>query len=203
MPSWAWILIAVVAVAVVAAVVWRALAARKTKELQERFGPEYDRTAGATGSKRAAEAELAARQVRREQLNIRPLPVEARQRYASQWSAVQTQFVDSPGAAVAAADGLVSSVMAERGYPMDDFEQRAADISVDHPEVVENYRRAKKISRASEQGQASTEDLRQAMQNYRALFDELLDGGAADEPLARENGNRDRDELVARASVRR
>lgn len=201
MPSWAWILIVVVAVVVVATVAWQALAARKTKELQERFGPEYDRTAGTTGSKREAEAELAARQDRREQLNIRPLPAEARQRYATQWSGVQTQFVDSPVAAVAAADGLVSSVMAERGYPMDDFEQRAADVSVDHPQVVENYRQAKKISRASEQGQASTEDLRQAMKNYRVLFDELLDDEAADQPVGRENGSRDRDEVAAKGGV--
>ena len=201
MPTWAWILIVVLAVVVVATVLWRGLAARKTKELQERFGPEYDRTAGATGSKREAEAELAARQDRREQLNIRPLPIEARNRYASQWSAVQTQFVDAPVAAVAAADGLVSSVMAERGYPIDDFEQRAADVSVDHPQVVENYRQAKKISRASEEAQASTEDLRQAMQNYRVLFDELLDDGAADEPIGRENGFRGRDEVADQRSV--
>jgi hypothetical protein len=203
MPSWVWILVALAAVVVVATVVWRALATRKTKELQERFGPEYDRTAGATGSKREAEAELAARQERREQLNIRPLPVEARERYAVQWSAVQTQFVDSPAAAVTAADGLVGAVMADRGYPMDDFEQRAADVSVDHPQVVQNYRQARDISRASEQGQASTEDLRQAMQNYRALFDELLGDDPADQPIGRQNGSRNRDEVAARGSARR
>jgi len=186
MPSWVWIVVAVAAVLVLAAVVWRALAARKTKDLQEQFGPEYDRTTGVKGSKREAEAELVARQERREQLNIRPLPVEARDRYAAQWSAVQTQFVDSPAAAVAAADGLVNSVMADRGYPMDDFEQRAADVSVDHPDVVQNYRQARSISKASEDGHATTEDLRQAMQNYRALFDELLGEDASDQSLARE-----------------
>jgi hypothetical protein len=199
-PSWVWILIAVAAVLVVAMIVWRALAARRSQELRARFGPEYDRMTSEAGSKRDAEAELSARQERREQLNIRPLPAEARERYATQWSAVQTQFVDSPGAAVSAADGLVSSVMADRGYPMDDFEQRAADVSVDHPNVVDNYRQAKKISRASEQGQASTENLRQAMQNYRALFDELLGDDTADQPMARET---DRDSDLAEGSVRR
>jgi hypothetical protein len=205
MPSWVWILFAVAVVVIVAGVVWRALAARKTKELQERFGPEYDRTASAIGSKREAEQELAARQERREQLNIRPLPADARKRYASQWAAVQAQFVDAPAAAVADADGLVSSVMADRGYPMDDFEQRAADISVDHPQVVQNYRQARGISHAAQQGQASTEDLRQAMQNYRALFDELLSEEPTDQSIGHVNGARSRNQLATatKGSVRR
>jgi|SRR3954465_9619246 len=203
MPSWAWILIAIAVILVVAAIVWRALAARKTKDLQGRFGPEYDRTASATGSKRAAESELAARQERREQLNIRPLPAESRTRYADQWASVQTQFVDSPAAAVAAADGLVNSVMTDRGYPMDDFEQRAADISVDHPHVVQNYRQARDIARASERGEASTEDQRQAMQNYRALFDELLGDDSADQRLDRDTSQGGRDEIAAREGARR
>jgi hypothetical protein len=186
MPTWLWVLIAVAALAIVAAIVWRALAMRRTRELQERFGPEYQRTTDALGSKRDAESELAARRERRQQLNIRPLAAEARQRYAAQWEAVQAQFVDSPAAAVSAADGLVNSVMAERGYPMDDFDQRAADISVDHPQVVENYRQAREISRASKDGKASTESQRKAMQNYRALFDELLGDEAADAPMGRE-----------------
>jgi hypothetical protein len=194
MPSWVWIVIAVAAVVAVAVVVWRALAAHRTKELQERFGPEYDRTSESVGSKREAESELVARQERREQLNIRPLPAEARERFASRWEAVQAQFVDAPAAAVSAADGLVSSVMADRGYPVDDFEQRAADVSVDHPQVVQNYRQARGISRSSEQGQASTEDLRQAMQNYRALFDELLGDPAEDQPTGRETGELRREE---------
>jgi hypothetical protein len=194
MPTWVWILIAIVAIAIVSGVIWRALAARRTKVLQDQFGPEYDRTADSAGSKRRAEAELAARQDRREQLNIRPLPAEARKRYAEQWEAIQARFVDTPAGAVSAADGLVSSVMADRGYPMDDFEQRAADVSVDHPQVVQNYRQARDISRASEQGQASTEDLRQAMQNYRVLFDELLGDNAADQSLGRQSDSR-RDEM--------
>ena len=126
MPAWGWAVVIVAAVVVVAVVMWRAFAARRTRSLREGFGPEYDRTTTAIGDKRKAEAELAARRERREQLDIRPLPAEARQRYARQWELVQTQFVDSPPAAIAAADGLVNAVMADRGYPIDDFDQRAA-----------------------------------------------------------------------------
>lgn len=186
MPGWAWALVIVAAVVVVGIVAWRAFAARRTRSLRERFGPEYERTTTALGDRRQAEAELAGRQERREQLNIRPLPVEARQRYARRWETVQTQFVDSPSAAIAAADGLVNAVMADRGYPIDDFDQRAADVSVDHPAVVENYRQAHEISSRSTRDEATTEDLRQAMQNYRSLFEELLSDGATDTPLARD-----------------
>lgn len=180
MPGWGWALIVVAAVLVAAVVFWRALAARRTRSLRERFGPEYDRAASAVGDKREAEAELTARQERREQLDIRPLPSEARQRYARQWESVQTQFVDSPPAAIAAADGLVNAAMADRGYPIDDFDQQAADVSVDHPTVVENYRKAHEISALSARGEATTEDLRKAMQYYRSLFEELLAEGTAD-----------------------
>ena len=195
MPAWGWVLIAIGVLVVLAAIAWRALAARRTRSLQNRFGSEYDRTADQLGGTRQAEAELAAREERREQLTIRPLPAEARQRYAGQWQAIQAQFVDSPEAAVAAADGLVTSVMADRGYPTDDFEQRAADVSVDHPHVVQNYREARDISRASDRGQATTEDLRRAMQNYRSLFDELLGEDASDQALGRERDDRERGEI--------
>ena len=181
MPGWGWAVVIVAVVVVAAVVMWRALAARRTRSLREGFGPEYDRTSAAVGDKRKAEAELAARRERREQLDIRPLPAEARQRYARQWELVQAQFVDSPPAAIAAADGLVNAVMADRGYPVDDFDQRAADVSVDHPVVVENYRKAQEISSRSARGEATTEDLRQAMRNYRSLFEELLSDGAAEE----------------------
>ncbi len=180
MPGWGWAVVIVAVVVVAAVVMWRGLAARRTRSLREGFGPEYDRTATAVGNRRKAEAELAARRERREQLDIRPLPAEARQRYARQWELVQTQFVDSPPAAIAAADALVNAVMADRGYPVDDFDQRAADVSVDHPVVVENYRKAQEISSRSARGEATTEDLRQAMQNYRSLFEELLSDGPAD-----------------------
>lgn len=195
MPTWGWVLIGIAVLVVLAAVVWRALAARRTHTLQTQFGSEYDRTADELGGRRQAESELSARQERREQLTIRPLPAEARQRYAGQWRAIQAQFVDSPAAAVAAADGLVTSVMSDRGYPTDDFEQRAADVSVDHPHVVQNYREGRDLSRASDRGEATTEDLRRAMQNYRALFDELLGDDVADQPLARERSDGAEDEV--------
>ncbi len=185
MPAWGWILIAVAAVVVVALVVWRALAARRTRTLQGRFGPEYDRTVEDADSRRDAEKELSARAARRDELEIRPLAPGARERYVAEWQTVQARFVDDPDNAVRDADRLIQSVMSDRGYPMEDFEQRAADISVDHPDVVENYRQGHRLTRAAATGDGTTEDLRQAMQHYRALFDELLDE-RADEPLDRD-----------------
>lgn len=175
MPSWVWVLIAIVVVALVAVVVWQALARRRTGRLQEQFGPEYERALGTTDSKQEAEAELQAREERRRQLEIRPLPQASRDRYLQSWQSVQGQFVDDPRGAVASADSLIQSVMAERGYPIEDFDQRAADVSVDHPLVVENYREGHRLAQASAEGSDSTEDLRQAMRHYRALFDELVE----------------------------
>ena len=175
MPTWAWIVIAVVAVVVVALIVWNALRTRRTRTLREGFGPEYDRTVADAPSKREAEAELAERRKRREELDIRLLDPSARDRYAEEWQTTQARFVDDPGGAIAEADVLIQRVMRERGYPVEDFEQRAADVSVDHPEVVNNYRAAHAISIAHERERASTEDLRVAMQHYRSLFDELLE----------------------------
>ena len=185
MPSWVWVVIALAAVVVLAIVVWQALARRRTGQLQEQFGPEYDRTVGTAESKREAEAELQAREERRRELEIRPLPQAARYRYLEAWQGVQSQFVDDPSAAVARADELIQSVMSERGYPVEDFEQRAADVSVDHPQVVENYREGHRLAQSSANGSGSTEDLRQAMRRYRALFDDLVEP-AADDPTARE-----------------
>lgn len=185
MPSWVWVVIALAAVVVLAIVVWQALARRRTGQLQEQFGPEYDRTVGTAESKREAEAELQAREQRRRELEIRPLPSAARYRYLEAWQGVQSQFVDDPSAAVARADELIQSVMSERGYPVEDFEQRAADVSVDHPQVVENYREGHRLAQSTANGSGSTEDLRQAMRRYRALFDELVEP-AADDPTARE-----------------
>lgn len=175
MPSWVWVLIALVVVAVIAVVVWQALARRRTGRLQQQFGPEYERALGTTDSKQEAEAELQAREERRRQLEVRPLPQASRDRYLQNWQSVQAQFVDDPRGAVASADSLIQSVMAERGYPIEDFDQRAADISVDHPQVVENYRQGHRLAQASAEGSDSTEDLRQAMRHYRALFDELVE----------------------------
>ena len=175
MPSWVWILIAIAVVAALAAVLWQALARRRTGRLQQQFGPEYERTVGTTDSKREAEAELQAREERRQQFEIRSLSQAARDRYLESWQSVQAQFVDDPRGAVAQADSLIQSVMAECGYPIDDFEQRAADVSVDHPQVVENYRQGHQLARASADGSDSTENLRQAMRHYRELFDELVE----------------------------
>jgi FtsZ-interacting cell division protein ZipA len=200
MPSWVWVLIAIAVVAVLAVVLWRALARRRTSRLQQQFGPEYDRTLDTTDSKREAEAELQARQEHRQQLEIRPLPQAARDRYLQSWQRVQAQFVDDPRAAVASADSLIQSVMAERGYPVDDFEQRAADVSVDHPQVVENYRHGHQLAQASADGNDSTEDLRQAMRHYRALFDELVEP-ATEQPTTREQRNQ-QDEIVPQPSER-
>jgi hypothetical protein len=174
MSTWVWIVIAIVAVIVVAAVAWNAMRARRTKTLREGFGPEYDRAVADSPSKREAEAELSQRQKRREELDIRPLTPGARERYVAEWQTTQARFVDDPAAAIGDADALIQQVMRDRGYPVEDFDQRTADISVDHPDVVNNYRAAHGISVAQERGKASTEDLRQAMVHYRALFDELL-----------------------------
>jgi len=186
MPSWVWVLIAVAVVLLLGIVAWQAMARRRTGKLQEQFGPEYDRAVGTANSKREAEAELQVREERRRELEIRPLSQAARNRYAETWRSVQAQFVDDPGAAVARADDLIRAVMSERGYPVEDFEQRAADVSVDHPHVVENYREGHRLARASGDGEGSTEDLRQAMRHYRALFDDLVEPGADDESTARE-----------------
>jgi hypothetical protein len=191
MPGWVWVLIAVAVAALAAVVVWHVVARKRSSRLQEQFGPEYDRTVGATQSKRDAEAELQAREERRQELEIRPLSQAARDRYLEGWQGVQGQFVDNPRAAVASADVLIQSVMEDRGYPVEDFEQRAADISVDHPRVVENYRQGRRLAEASADGDGSTEELRQAIRNYRALFEELVEP-VADQPIARDqSGNGD------------
>ena len=174
MSSWIWVLIAVVAVVVVAVVLWQALAQRRTGRLKGQFGPEYDRTVDAAESRREGEAELQARQERRRELEIRPLSSASRMRYLEMWQRVQAQFVDAPRVAVASADSLIQSAMAERGYPVEDFDERAADVSVDHPQVVEDYREGHRLARASANGDNSTENLRQAMRHYRPLFDELV-----------------------------
>jgi Asp-tRNA(Asn)/Glu-tRNA(Gln) amidotransferase A subunit family amidase len=199
MPAWAWVLIVVAALAIVAVVTVKALRDHRSKTLRERFGPEYDRTLETGESKRDAEAELAARAERRDKLEIRPLPTAARDRYLGEWQSVQARFVDDPEGAVRDADMLIQSVMRDRGYPMDDFEQRAADVSVDHPQVVKNYRQGHKLARASALGEGTTEDLRQAMQHYRSLFDELVEQ-TTDAPLSRDDTavERVRDEEAVR-----
>jgi hypothetical protein len=185
MATWVWILIAIAVVVVLAFVALTAARSRRTKQLRSGFGPEYDRTVETAGDRREAERELEQRRERREQLDIRELSPAARQRYLESWRDVQTRFVDDPGSSVREADRLVQAVMGERGYPTDDFEQRAADVSVDHPHVVEHYRAAHTVWAANERGEASTEELRQSLVHYRALFDELL-GGGSDETQSRD-----------------
>jgi hypothetical protein len=151
---------------------------RRSDQLKQRFGPEYDRTVSQQqGDARRAEAALAERERRVEAFPLRALSPIDREGYAMEWATVQRRFVDDPAAAVGTADRLVGRVMIDRGYPMTDFEQRAADISVSYPTVVQNYRAGHSIVARQADGQATTEELRQAMIHYRALFDELLEPG--------------------------
>jgi hypothetical protein len=165
----------VVIVLVVLLGVWLFSQRRKSQQLQEHFGPEYEHAVHEHGSRSEAEQALRERAERVQQLHIRALSPEDSARYGESWRSVQTHFVDEPQVAVGEADRLVSEVMQARGYPMGNFEQRAADVSVDHPDVVENYRAAHAIAGRADQGEASTEDLRQAMVHYRSLFAELIE----------------------------
>ena len=159
---------------------------KRHKELKDRFGPEYDRTVSDIGKRSKAEKELDARAKRVEKLNIHPLSAADRQRFHELWRTAQAHFVDSPLTAVAEADALVAQVMGARGYPVADFDQRAADVSVDHPLVVDNYRRAHAIAVSAQNGSATTEDMRQAVVYYRALFEELLGAPAGERAALRE-----------------
>jgi hypothetical protein len=181
MQTWVWVVIAVAAVIVVVGIVWAAMQSQRSRRLKERFGPEYDRVAADSPSRRQAEAELREREQRRSQFDIRPLTPEQRERYGAQWQEIQAEFVDDPARSVARADALIQNVMRDRGYPVDDFDTRAADLSVDHPDVVENYRAGHGIVVAHERGKAGTEELRKAVQHYRALFEELLETREAQE----------------------
>jgi hypothetical protein len=197
MDTWVWILIAVVVVLIVLGAIGYFAQRRRTQGLQDRFGgSEYDRTLETEGGRRSAERELREREKRHEELDLRPLSPEARRGFQQEWEETQHDFVDDPKGAVARADKLVQRVMRERGYPVDDFDRRAADISVEHPDLVEKYRTADGIARASERGEASTEDLRHSVRHYRALFNELLgtdvDGASSrdgDKAVARERDN--------------
>ena len=172
-----WIIVA--AVVVIASLVLAAwlLSQRKKQSarLQQRFGPEYGRTVGELGGRTKAESELKAREKRVEQLSIAPLAPAEATRFSQAWSALQGRFVDNPKGVVLQADQLVRELMVKRGYPMGDFERRAADISVDHPTVVEHYRAAQAIAARDVRGEADTEELRKAVVHYRVLFDEMLD----------------------------
>jgi FtsZ-interacting cell division protein ZipA len=169
----------IVVLIIVAAVLVGMAAANRRRRLRERFGPEYDRAVSEHSSRREAEAELAEREKHVRELDIRPLSPAARSQYMSEWTAVQEQFVDAPQAAVTGAQTLVSAVMEDRGYPTQPYDQTVADLSVEHASTLDHFRAAHDISQKAASGAASTEDLRQAMIHYRALFAELLGEPAA------------------------
>ncbi len=170
-----WTIVLVIAALLVGgALVWY-LHQYRSQRLRQRFGPEYERARERTGDIRRAEAELAARARRVEKLHIRALTDTEAARFGEVWRHVQTLFVDDPRGAINEADHLVNEVMSAKGFPMGDFQQRAADISVDHPVVVEHYRAARMIAERNENNTASTEDLRQAVIHYRSLFEDLLE----------------------------
>lgn len=173
-------LVAAIVVAIVAIViaVWAVISRQRTVRLRKHYGTEYERTAQEVGTQRAEDA-LLDRERRVHKFRMRTLTAEERGRYVTQWRQVQARFVDDPRGAVTEADLLVNRLMGDRGYPMAEFEQRASDLSVEYPRVVENYRAAHEIARRHEQGLAGTEDLRQAIIYYRSLFDELLQTTAA------------------------
>ena len=180
MPVWSWFFIAA-AVLIAFTLVWIAVLSvtgrKRTERLRKHFGPEYERAVGEAGDQRAGEQDLVARERKREKLDIVALSQEAHAMYAGHWRTVQAAFVDDPSRAVGDADRLVTQVMRERGYPIDDFDQRASDISVDHPDMVEHYRAAHTLHLAQEKGDIGTEAQRQAFVHYRALFEQLLGTG--------------------------
>jgi hypothetical protein len=168
------IIVGVVLIGIVGFVAAMFLKKHKTERLRTRFGPEYARAVEESGGRRKAEVGLEQREKRVEGFAIRPLSASDRERYIASWHKVQSEFVDEPKNSVTQADQLLGDVMSTRGYSVSEFEQRSADISVDHPLVVENYRVAHEIALRQSSGQATTEDLRQAMIHYRTLFDELV-----------------------------
>jgi hypothetical protein len=168
------LIIGIIAVIALAAVFMIIMGQRRTRELSDKFGPEYERTLKSMRDRGKAESELLKRKERVEHLQIRPLMAADRQRFEQRWKEDQARFVDDPRAAVKEADRLVAELMQVRGYPVADFEQRAADVSVSHPHVVSEYRQAHDIADRDARGEATTEELRSAMVHYRALFTELL-----------------------------
>jgi hypothetical protein len=180
-----WVLLVLVVIAVVAAIVWNSQRTKRAR-LRDRFGPEYDRAVERTGSQRDAERELAGVAERRDALDIKELSPAARQRWQQEWDLVQARFVDAPAEAVASADSLLTALMRERGYPVEDFEERAALVAADHPAVVENYRAAHTAyDRHRQSGAVDTEDLRQSFVHYRALFENMVEPDAPGDAATR------------------
>ena len=175
METWMIVLIVGVSLLIAFAVTWIVIGKKRSAGLRRRFGTEYDHAMKTSGSRRRAEADLASRTKRVAQFDIHPLSAGDHDRFADRWRSTQAAFVDNPAGAVSDAGKLVEEVMRARGYPTGDFDQRAADISVDHPRFVENYREARDLALASQRGAARTEDLRRATVYYRALFEDLLE----------------------------
>jgi hypothetical protein len=173
------IVILVIGVIIIAGLAFYLYRERRTKTLRQHFGPEYDHAVREYGSQPKAEQALEARQRRREKLQIHSIPLHEREQFSSRWHDVQARFVDDPATSIRDADELVMQVMRARGYPVADFDHRAEDLSVDHPGVVRNYRAAHLVALRQERGEASTEELRQALVSYRDLFDELLEAHTA------------------------
>jgi hypothetical protein len=183
MPSWAWVMVLVGTLAL-AVGLWTAARQGRRWSLKRRFGPEYERTVAASQSRHEAESELQGRRRRHHRLDIRPLTPASTARYTSRWGAIQERFVDAPADSVLQADSLIVQVMWERGYPMEEFEQRVADISVDHPMVVRGYQSAHAIAVGVGTVPVETEDLRRAMIHYHQVFDELLEPDGTEERRA-------------------
>ncbi len=175
MPAWE-IVVIVVGLIIAAFGVWFVLSQRRTKHLRSRFGPEYQRTLRESGGRASAERELERREKRVERLHIHTLAPRDRDQFVAAWRKDQARFVDDPSGAVTEADRLVQEVMKARGYPVGDFDRRVEDISVDYSHLVQNYRGARELAERNQRGEASTEDLRNALVYYRALFEELLEG---------------------------
>jgi hypothetical protein len=174
-PQWA-ALVGVAVLTLLGFVTWNFFRMQKqSRRLQQRFGPEYGRAVEKLGGRTKAESELKAREKRIERRNIAPLTPSDAAKFSQAWNALQGRFVDNPKGVVVEADQVVRELMLKRGYPMGDFERRAADISVDHPSVVDTYRAAQAVAIRAERGEADTEELRTAVVHYRALFDELLE----------------------------
>jgi hypothetical protein len=171
-----YFIIAVVLILVVLGVILAAIfiPRQRSKRFQNKYGPEYDRTVKTMGNEKKAQSEMDQRQKHVDTLNIRPLSDSERERYLADWTKIQTKFIDQPGQATVEADHLIMEVMKVRAYPVSDFEQRAADISINYPDLVSNYRLARAIANKNEHHQATTEELRQALVYYRSLVDELL-----------------------------
>ena len=190
-PLWIWIAVGVVALLVVAGLIARGARRARSAQLREKFGSEYDHVIGEKGKRKRGEQELLAREAEVQKYNIRPLTLSERDRFRRDWTLIEQRFLERPTTAVVEADELVADMMRVRGYPMGDFEKHAAHLSVTHPRVVDHYRSGHRAIGGHDGKPASTEDLRQAMLHYRALFDELIaevkdDVVAGDIPRANE-----------------